>query len=278
MPIPAIPLRSGSTPVTIPQLGFGVWQVADDEAAVAVAEALRVGYRHVDTARLYDNEEGTGRAVRESGIPREEVFVTSKLWPSDFTRDAAHASFEGTMARLGLDVLDLFLLHWPAPGRGQYVEAWRALLELRDSGRVRAVGVSNFTDEHLQRLADETGELPCLNQVELHPYLQQTALRAFHGANGIVTEAWSPLASGKRVLEDPVVGRIAVKHDVTPAQAIIGWHLTLGNVVIPKSVTPSRIAENFAAADVRLDEADLADFAGLDQGFRTGPDPDHFEG
>ncbi len=278
MPIPAIPLSSGPSPVAIPQLGFGVWQVPDDVAAVAVAEALRVGYRHVDTARLYDNEEGTGRAVRESGIPREEVFVTSKLWPSDYRRDAALASFDGTMSRLGLDVLDLFLLHWPAPGRGEYVEAWSTLLELRASGRVRAVGVSNFTAAHLQRLADETGAFPCLNQVELHPYLQQADLRAFHSENGIVTEAWSPLASGKRVLADPVVGRVAAKHGVTPAQAIIGWHLTLGTVVIPKSVTPSRIAENFAAAQGRLDEEDLAAFAALDQGFRTGPDPDHFEG
>jgi 2,5-diketo-D-gluconate reductase A len=278
MTIPAIPLRAGSTTVEIPQLGFGVWQVSDDEATVAVAEALRVGYRHVDTARIYENETGTGRAVEESGIPRGEVFVTSKLWPSDYTREEAHVAFDATMRRLGLEVLDLFLLHWPAPGRGQFVEAWKTLVELRADGRVRAVGVSNFTPAYLRRLAEETGEYPCINQIELHPYLQQRDLRAFHAEHDIVTEAWSPLASGKKVLADPAVGRVAAKHGITPAQAILGWHLTLGNVVIPKSVTPSRIAENFAAGAVRLDGEDLAAFDALDQGFRTGPDPDHFDG
>ncbi|MBK6885864.1 MAG: aldo/keto reductase [Tetrasphaera sp.] len=278
MTIPAIPLRAGSTTVEIPQLGFGVWQVSDDEATVAVAEALRVGYRHVDTARIYENETGTGRAVEESGIPRGEVFVTSKLWPSDYTREEALVAFDATMRRLGLEVLDLFLLHWPAPGRGQFVEAWKTLVELRADGRVRAVGVSNFTPAYLRRLAEETGEYPCINQIELHPYLQQRDLRAFHAEHDIVTEAWSPLASGKKVLADPAVGRVAAKHGVTPAQAILGWHLALGNVVIPKSVTPSRIAENFAAGAVRLDEEDIAAFDALDQGFRTGPDPDHFDG
>lgn len=278
MTIPAIPLRAGSTTVEIPQLGFGVWQVSDDEATVAVAEALRVGYRHVDTARIYENETGTGRAVEESGIPRGEVFVTSKLWPSDYTREEALVAFDATMRRLGLEVLDLFLLHWPAPGRGQFVEAWKTLVELRADGRVRAVGVSNFTPAYLRRLAEETGEYPCINQIELHPYLQQRDLRAFHAEHDIVTEAWSPLASGKKVLADPAVGRVAAKHGITPAQAILGWHLTLGNVVIPKSVTPSRIAENFAAGAVRLDGEDLAAFDALDQGFRTGPDPDHFDG
>lgn len=278
MTIPAIPLRAGSTTVEIPQLGFGVWQVSDDEATVAVAEALRVGYRHVDTARIYENETGTGRAVEESGIPRGEVFVTSKLWPSDYTREEALVAFDATMRRLGLEVLDLFLLHWPAPGRGQFVEAWKTLVELRADGRVRAVGVSNFTPAYLRRLAEETGEYPCINQIELHPYLQQRDLRAFHAEHDIVTEAWSPLASGKKVLADPAVGRVAAKHGVTPAQAILGWHLALGNVVIPKSVTPSRIAENFAAGAVRLDGEDLAAFDALDQGFRTGPDPDHFDG
>lgn len=276
MTIPAIPLRAGSTTVEIPQLGFGVWQVSDDEATVAVAEALRVGYRHVDTARIYENETGTGRAVEESGIPRGEVFVTSKLWPSDYTREEALVAFDATMRRLGLEVLDLFLLHWPAPGRGQFVEAWKTLVELRADGRVRAVGVSNFTPAYLRRLAEETGEYPCINQIELHPYLQQRDLRAFHAEHDIVTEAWSPLASGKQVLDDPVVTAIAAKHGVSPAQAVIRWHLQQGCVVIPKSVTPSRIRDNIDVFGFELDAEDLAGLAGLDRGMRTGPNPDEF--
>ena len=180
------------------------------------------------------------------------------------------------MGRLGLDVLDLFLIHWPAPGRDRYVETWQALRELRDDGRVRAIGVCNFHAPHLQRLFDETGEWPSINQVELHPYLQQTPLREFDAEHGIVTESWSPLASGKRVLDDPVIGRIAQRHGATPAQVVIAWHLALGLVVLPKSVTPSRIVENLAATELTLTDADLAEIAALDRGFRTGPNPDEF--
>jgi len=232
-----------------------------------------VGYRSIDTARLYGNEEGVGRAIAATELPRDDLFITTKVWNDDHGFDSTLAAFDASMGRLGLDVLDLFLIHWPTPARDRYVDTWKALLKLRDDGRVRAVGVCNFEVEHLQRLHDETGELPAINQVELHPYLQQAALREFHAANGILTEAWSPLASGGSVLGDEVVRRIAAKHGVTPAQAILRWHLQLGNVVIPKSVTPSRIAENFDVFGFELDDDDLAAFAPLDRGERTGPDP-----
>jgi 2,5-diketo-D-gluconate reductase A len=263
-------------PVPIPSIGFGVWQVPDDQVEAAVVTALDAGYRHVDTARLYGNEAGVGRALAAADVSREDVFVTTKVWNSDHGRDATLAAFDGSMDRLGLEVLDLFLIHWPTPGRNRYVETWQALRELRDAGRVRAIGVCNFHPPHLQRLFDETGEWPSINQVELHPYLQQAAVREFDAEHGIVTESWSPLASGKRVLDDPVLGRIAARHGATTAQVAIAWHLALGLVVLPKSVTPSRIVENLAAADLTLTADDLAEIAALDQGFRTGPDPDEF--
>ena len=271
-------LTTPTGPVPIPTVGFGVWQVPDDEVDAAVVAALDAGYRHVDTARLYGNEAGVGRALAASDVPREDVFVTTKVWNSDHGRDATLTAFDGSMQRLGLDVLDLFLIHWPAPARDRYVETWQALRELRDDGRVRAIGVCNFHAPHLQRLFDETGEWPSINQVELHPYLQQTPLREFHAEHGIVTESWSPLASGKKVLDDPVIGAIAQRHDATPAQVVIAWHLALGLVVLPKSVTPSRIVENLAAADLTLTADDLDEVAGLDRGFRTGPNPDEFNG
>src|SRR6187200_927171 len=269
-------LTTPSGPVPIPTIGFGVWQVPDDQVDAAVVAALAAGYRHVDTARLYGNEAGVGRALASSDVPRDDVFVTTKVWNDDHGRDTTLAAFDASMARLGIDVLDLFLIHWPAPGRDRYVETWQALRELRDDGRVRAIGVCNFHAPHLQRLFDETGEWPSINQVELHPYLQQTPLRDFHAAHGIVTESWSPLASGKRVLDDPVIGRIAQQHGATPAQVVIGWHLALGLVVLPKSVTPSRIVENLAASDLTLTGDDLAEITGLDRNFRTGPNPDEF--
>ena len=275
--VPAVPLAaSGSAApgTSIPQLGFGVWQVPEEEVEAAVRTALEVGYRHIDTARLYANEAGVGRAIAASELPRDDLFVTTKLWNDDH-RDARRA-FDASMDRLGLETLDLYLIHWPAPGADAYVEAWRQLLELKESGRARAVGVCNFHVAHLERLLDETGVLPAINQVELHPYLQQRELREFHAEHGIVTEAWSPLASGKKVLEDPIVAQVAAKHRVTPAQAIIRWHLQIGNVVIPKSVTPSRIAENFDVFGFELDPEDLEAFIGLDRGMRTGPNPDTF--
>ncbi len=271
--VPNLPLSTGAGTIPIPQLGFGVWQVPDAEAEPAVATALETGYRSIDTAKLYGNEAGVGRAIKATDIPREELFVTTKVWNDDQGFDSTLAAFDASMGRLGLDTLDLFLIHWPAPAQDAYVDTWKALLKLREDGRVRAVGVCNFGIEHLERLRDETGELPAINQVELHPYLQQGELREFHADQGILTEAWSPLASGGAVLADVTIREIAAKHDVTPAQAILRWHTQLGNVVIPKSVTPSRIAENFDIFEFELDGEDLSAFARLDRGERTGPDP-----
>lgn len=262
--------------VTIPQIGFGLWQVPDDVAEVAVGEALAAGYRHFDTAKLYRNESGLGRALAASGIPRREVFVTTKVWNDDHRREDLLRAVDGSLERLRTDYVDLLLIHWPVPSADRYVEAWRTLLELRDAGRARAVGVSNFQPHHLQRLLAETGELPCLNQIELHPYLQQREAVAFHAQHGIRTQSWSPLSSGGPVLADPVVCRIAARHGVSPAQAVLRWHLDQGYVVLPKSVTPARIRENIDLFDFRLDDEEMSEFADLDQGTRTGPDPDVF--
>ncbi len=276
--IPDVRLTTPDGTVDIPQVGFGVWQVPDDEVDAAVLHALETGYRHIDTAKLYDNESGVGRALARTDVPRDEIFVTTKVWPSEFGAHETVASFEGSLERLGLETLDLLLLHWPFPAQDRYVAAWQALRGLRDAGRVRAIGVCNFHPDHLQRLFDETGEWPAINQVELHPYLQQRELAEFDAEHGIVTESWSPLASGKKVLDDPVIAGIAERHGATPAQVVIAWHLARGLVVLPKSVTPSRIEENLAAVGVQLSEEDLDAIAGLDRGFRTGPDPDAFNG
>jgi 2,5-diketo-D-gluconate reductase A len=275
---PTLSLTTPDGSVDIPQLGFGVWQVPDSEVEAAVASALKAGYRSIDTARIYGNEDGVGRALAASDVAREDLFVTTKVWPDDYGRKETRVAFDRSMERLGLDVLDLCLLHWPAAGQGRFIEAWAALRAIRDDGRVRAIGVCNFHAEHLQRLFDETQEWPAINQVELHPYLQQVNLRAFNAGRGILTEAWSPLASGGAVLADPVITQIARAHGVTPAQAIIRWHLQLGNVVIPKSVTPSRISENFDVHGFQLTAEDMARIATLDRGERTGPDPEVFTG
>ncbi len=264
-------LNDGST---IPQLGFGVWQVPDDEAQVAVEEALRVGYRHIDTAAVYGNEEGVGRALRASGLARDEVYITTKLWNADQGYDSAFTAYATSLDKLGIDTVDLYLIHWAAPGLGLYQDSWKALVRLHEEGRVRAIGVSNHHEEHLNNIIADTGVTPVLNQVEMHPYLQQNELRSVHEKLDIVTEAWSPLGSGKGLLEDPVLGEIATKHEATPAQVTLAWHLALGNVVIPKSVTPSRIAENFESTKVSLDDDDLAAIAKLDRGERTGGNPD----
>ncbi|MBP2335308.1 diketogulonate reductase-like aldo/keto reductase [Saccharothrix coeruleofusca] len=262
--------------VTMPRLGFGVFQVPAGDTERAVAEALRVGYRSVDTAAAYRNEAAVGRALAASGLPRQELFVTTKLWNADQGYDQALRAFDASMAELGLERLDLYLIHWPTPDRGFYVDTWRALGELHADGRVRAIGVSNFQPAHLRRVIDETGVVPAVNQVELHPRLQQAELRRFHDEHGIVTEAWSPLAQGGEPLRDPVITSIADKHGRTPAQVVLRWHLQLGNVVIPKSATPSRIAENFAVFDFELDADDMDRIATMDTGTRLGPDPDTF--
>ncbi len=268
--VPTLLLNSGTE---MPQLGFGVYQVPDDEATATVSAALEAGYRSVDTAALYGNEGGTGKALRESGIPRGELFVTTKLWNTDQGHDTALRAFDDSLERLGLDYVDLYLVHWPAPGRDRYVQTWRALAEIHDSGRARAVGVSNFETDHLQRLLDETGVAPAVNQIELHPRLQQPELRRFDAEHRIATEAWAPLGRGNGVLDDPAVRRAAAKHGKTPAQVVLRWHIQLGNVVIPKSVTPSRIKENIDVFDFELDGEDLREIQRLETGTRVGPDP-----
>ena len=274
--VPTVSLATPQAAVTIPQLSFGVWQVPDSEVDAAVSTALEVGYRHLDTASIYGNEEGVGRAIAASGLPRDELFVTTKVWNDDHGRKRTRAAFERSMERLGLDVLDLFLIHWPTPRFDDYVETWEALLELRDEGLVRAVGVCNFGADHLSRLHKRTGEWPAINQVELHPYLQQEALREVHRSHDIVTESWSPLASGKEVLDDLALAAIAEAHGVTVAQVILAWHRQLGLVVIPKSVRPSRIRENFDSLRVELTDAEMLTISTLDRSWRTGPDPDDF--
>lgn len=267
-------LNDGST---IPALGFGVWQVPDDEAEKAVSQALEVGYRHIDTAAVYGNEEGVGRALAASGLNRDEVYLTTKLWNADQGYDSAFTAYQTSLDKLGLETVDLYLIHWAAPAFGLYRDSWKALVKLKEEGRVRAIGVSNHHEEHLRNLVADTGITPVLNQVELHPYLQQAELRAVNDEMGIATEAWSPLGSGKGLLEDPVLARIAEKHGATAAQVTIAWHLEIGNIVIPKSVTPSRIKENFEATSVELDEADMTAIAGLERGERTGGHPDHVD-
>ncbi|MDI1459819.1 aldo/keto reductase [Catellatospora sp. KI3] len=262
--------------VKMPQLGFGVWQVEDDEAEKAVATALEAGYRSIDTAKIYFNEEGTGRALRGSGLPRQELFVTTKLWNTDHRYDDALRAFDDSLDRLGLDYLDLYLIHWPVPSQDLFTEAWRALEKIHADGRARAIGVSNFTAEALTRLAEEFGVVPAVNQIELHPYLPQRQLRELHDKLGVRTEAWSPLGQGKALLAEPVPAQLAAKHGKTPAQVVLRWHLQLGNVVIPKSVTPARIAENIDVFDFELDDDDLAAIATLDNGGRIGPDPATF--
>ncbi|MFJ4752632.1 aldo/keto reductase [Streptomyces sp. NPDC088763] len=271
--VPPIILNNG---VEMPQLGFGVWQVPDDEAEQAVAAALEAGYRSIDTAAIYGNETGTGKAVAASGVPREDVFVTTKVWNSDHGYDSTLRAFDTSLEKLGLEYVDLYLIHWPTPARGTYVDTYKAFEKLLADERVRAIGVSNFLPEHLERLIEETSIVPAVNQIELHPHLQQHASREFHAEHGIVTEAWSPLGSGKGLLEVPAIVAIAQKHGRTPAQVVLRWHLQLGNVVIPKSVTPSRIKENIEVFDFSLDDEDLAAISALNEDRRLGPDPAEF--
>ncbi|SCG08233.1 MULTISPECIES: aldo/keto reductase [unclassified Streptomyces] len=270
--VPDVVLNNG---VKIPQLGFGVFQVDDAQTTDAVLAALDAGYRSIDTAAVYGNEKGVGRAIASSGVPRDELFITTKLWNDRQGYDSALAAFDTSLAKLGLDRVDLYLIHWPAPARDRYVDTWRALEKLLADGRARAIGVSNFQPAHLQRLLDETGVVPVLNQIELHPGLQQAELRDFHAQHDIATEAWSPLAKGT-LLQEEAITEIAGRHEKSPAQVVLRWHIQLGNIVIPKSVTPARIRENIDVFDFELSPGDMAAMATLDRGLRTGPNPDTF--
>lgn len=273
--VPHITLNNG---VAMPQLGYGVWQVPDDEAATAVGTALEAGYRSIDTAAIYGNEEGTGKALAASGIARDELFVTTKLWNDEQGYDSTLRAFDTSLGKLGLEYVDLYLIHWPMPAKDTFVDTYRAFEKIYEEGRAKAIGVSNFQPAHLERLLGETSVVPAVNQVELHPQLQQSELRAFHARHGIATEAWSPLGQGKDLLKNTTVTGLAEKYGRTPAQIVLRWHLQLGNVVIPKSVTPSRIEENIDVFGFELDDADLSALAALDSGTRLGPDPDTMNG
>lgn len=257
----------------IPQVGLGVWQTPDNEAAPAVKAALGAGYRHVDTAAVYENEQGVGEGIRQSGLPRSDIFLTTKLWNTDQGYEQTLKAFEASLKRLGTDHVDLYLIHWPSAHRGLFVDTWKALVKLKEEGRAKSIGVSNFYPEHIEKIVAETGVVPVINQIELHPDFQQRETRAFHEKHKIATQSWSPLGQGK-LLGHPVIAEIAQKLGRTPAQVIIRWHIENGLVVIPKSVTPSRIVENFKVFDFKLSAEDLDRLNGLDDaGARIGPDP-----
>jgi 2,5-diketo-D-gluconate reductase A len=269
----SVTLNDGNS---IPSVGFGVYKISPADTEQAVRTALAAGYRHIDTAALYGNEREVGRAVAASGLPRDEVYVVTKLWNADQGYDSTLRAFEKSMGRLGLDVLDVYLIHWPLPARGKFVETFRALAHLRDQGRIHSVGVSNFEPEHHETLIDGTGIVPVVNQVELHPRFPQTELREVHARLGIATEAWAPLGRGS-LLAHPAVTAVAQRCGKTPAQVLIRWHIQLGNIVIPKSVNPERIVSNFDVFDFELGAAEMAAISSLDDGARMGPDPRTFD-
>jgi 2,5-diketo-D-gluconate reductase A len=272
MAAPSVTLNDGNS---IPQVGLGVWQTPPEDTERAVAAALQAGYRHIDTAAAYGNEVETGRAIAGSGLPREDVFLVTKLANADQGYDSTLAAFEASIGRLGVEYLDLYLIHWPLPAKNTFVETFKAFAQLRDQGRVRSVGVSNFEPEHLRILVDATGMVPAVNQIELHPLLPQHELRRVHAQLGIATEAWSPLGQGS-LLTNPSVTGVANEHGKTAAQVLIRWHIQLGNIVIPKSVNPERIVSNFDVFDFELSEQDMATITSLDNGTRLGPDPRTF--
>jgi diketogulonate reductase-like aldo/keto reductase len=272
--VPTVRFNNG---VEIPQLGFGVFQVPPDEVVDPVRTAIESGYRLIDTAAAYQNEEGVGKAIADSGVPRDELFITTKLWNADQGYDEALRAFDVSLGKLGIDTVDLYLIHWPLPKRDRYVDTWKAFEKIYADGRARAIGVSNFTERHLNRLFDETGVVPALNQIELHPKLPQEQMRAFHASHDIVTEAWSPIGQGQGLLEDPTIRSIADAIGKTPAQVVLRWHMQLGNVAIPKSVTPYRIQQNIEVFDFELSEADLGAISALGSGERVGPDPEEFD-
>jgi 2,5-diketo-D-gluconate reductase A len=269
---PSVALNDGNS---IPTVGLGVWQTPAADTERAAAAALAAGYRHIDTAAAYGNEAEVGRAVAASGIAREDVFLVTKLWNADHGYDKTLKAFDASIAKLGVDYLDLYLVHWPMPESNTYVDTFKAFAHLRDQGRVRSIGVSNFAPEHLNILIDATGIVPAVNQIELHPLMPQRELRELHASLGVATEAWSPLGQGS-LLENPTVTAVAEAHGKTPAQVLIRWHIQLGNIVIPKSVNPERIVSNFDVFDFELSEQDIASIASLEDGTRLGPDPRTF--
>ena len=269
--IPEITLHDS---IAIPQLGFGVWQVPEEETQPTVEKAFETGYRHIDTAKIYGNEAGVGAAIAASGIDRDDLFITTKVWNDDQGFDSTLRAVEASLGRLGLDRVDLYLVHWPREGE-LLTETWSALQRIQEEGLSRAIGVCNHRQGDLEALKEAGGVQPSINQVELHPYLQQRELRTWHEENGVVTEAWSPLASGE-ILDDPTIGGIATRLGRSPGQVVLRWHVQIGNVVIPKSVTPSRIAENFDVFSFELSDEDMDEIAGMDHGHRTGPEPGSF--
>ena len=273
MTVPTIALNNG---VHIPQLGFGVFQIDPDETKAATLTAFEVGYRHIDTAQMYGNEEGVGQAIAASGLDRDDLFITSKLNNGFHAHDDALAEFDKTLERLGVEKIDLFLIHWPLPGIDvDFVETWKALEEIYASGRARSIGVSNFQPTHLRRIVQEADVVPAVNQIEVHPFLTQDDVRAVNAEHGVATEAWSPIAKGQ-VLDNAVITGIANDHGKTPAQVVLRWHVQRGDIVFPKSVTKERVEENFALFDFELDGAQMGSISALDRGHRTGPDPATF--
>jgi 2,5-diketo-D-gluconate reductase A len=271
--VPTIALNNG---VEIPQFGFGVFQVPPEDTAQVVREAFDAGYRHIDTAQMYENEEGVGRAFADSGLSRDEVFITTKLGNDGHGHDAALRALDGSLARLGLEFVDLFLIHWPRPREGRYVETWQAFEKLAAEGKARSIGVSNFTVEHLERLAAETDTVPAVNQIELHPRFVQLELRDYHREHGIATEAWSPIGQGGDLLQDPTLTGLADKYGKSPAQVVLRWHVQLGNIVFPKSMRPERMRENIDVYDFELSDDDMQAVSALDTGGRMGPNPNTF--
>lgn len=268
--IPRLRLNDGHF---IPQLGLGVWQTPAEQTARVVGAAFALGYRHIDTAAIYGNESGVGQAIAASGLKRDELFITTKLWNADQGREQAQHALDASLARLGLDYVDLYLIHWPCPANNRFVASWEALIQAQRDGKARSIGVSNFRAQDIERIVAASGVVPAVNQIELHPLLQQTELRHYGAAHGILTEAWSPLARGGELLTEPRLRTIAERLGKSVAQVILRWHLQLGLVVFPKSVTPARIAENAAIFDFELEADDLATIATLDAGHRLGPDP-----
>jgi 2,5-diketo-D-gluconate reductase A len=271
--MPNVPFLEMLDGRTIPQFGLGVFQTPPEQTAQVVRTAFDAGYRHIDTAAIYKNEEGVGQAIAQSGLPREDLFITTKLWNADQGYDSALKALDASLSRLGLKYVDLYLIHWPCPAKGKFIDSWKALIQARDQGKAKSIGVSNFRIEDIEHIVAETGVMPAVNQIELHPLLQQSALRDYHQAHGILTESWSPIAQGGELLQNPVLKDIGKRHGKTAAQVILRWHIQLGLVVFPKSVNPARIRENIDIFDFKLSHEDMGAIAELDAGQRRGPDP-----